>query len=467
MNRNILLLSVLLVSLSCKKENVSEFVTLSGIANTIIQDTIYLETNNRLQLTSQKKLKYNLKVGSGNKFNDTLNIPKGYYKLFIDNKMIPLFLEPGFNLNIDLKNPKVRISGIGAVENMYLQSKQELDSRLTSINWYHYFQYLEEKEFLTFADSIKNLRDNLINSYDLPNEEFKFLEESYSKIDRTNKFLNYPASRKLNDTNYIQSKEYPDYFKDINRNDDRLIEIPLFNLSLYNEVFQNNNTKNGNSNDRGFRDLKFAIIHNNQITNNKVKEQLVFTIADIAMEHSDSLDLFYKTYIGFSKNENNIKKISTKYYRLKGYKKGDILPDFKLYNDNDELVSLENLKGKILFIDIWATWCKPCIEEIKPSNRLQKKLSKQNITFISICINSKKDSWLKVINENDFNGVHLFCPEAKINTFKEDYLIESLPRYIILDEKGRIFDLNAKKPSNKELELELIEISKGTYANNV
>ena len=65
------------------------------------------------------------------------------------------------------------------------------------------------------------------------------------------------------------------------------------------------------------------------------------------------------------------------------------------------------------------------------------------------------------------NGTHLFCPEENIKTFEDNYLIESLPRYIIIDENGRLFDFNARLPSDKELEVELIEILKSTYGNNV
>jgi len=450
---------IFLIVSSCKNENNLKSITLSGVINSNQNlDTIYLKTHSRFYLTSQEKLNYKIPINSKGEFSLDSIIQKGYYELFVDDKTISLFFKQEFNLNIEINNSNIKIKGKGATENLYLQEKKDLESRLASINYYQYFSHLSENEFLMLADSIKMLRSDLIYKYKLPNEDFKFLEESYVEIDRAHKFIKYPFTREMNDTNYVPSVKYPDYFKNLNINDERLIEIPLFNMLLWSDVQLRSQALKNLTYDRSLNALRLAVSDKSIITNTTVKEQLIFTIANFSMEHTDSLDLFYKTFEDFTKNKNNLSKIIAKYHSLKGLGKGNNLPDFKFYDKNDKLVSLESLKGNVLFIDVWATWCKPCIKEIKPSNKLQAKLLDKNIKFVNICIESKKDSWLGIINDNEFNGINLFCPKEKEEEFKRNYLIESLPRYIIVDKNGIIYDFNAKEPSAKESEYELIKL---------
>jgi thiol-disulfide isomerase/thioredoxin len=456
-NKVILFLFLVSFTLSCKKGKVTEFVILSGISN-INLDTINLSTHQRFYLNSQKKESYVIKPDSKHKFLDTLIISKGYYELIAGNKTIPLYLKQGFNLNIDLMESDVIINGNGSVENRYLQAKKDLESNIASINFYQYYSYLDEARFLKYVDSIKTLRDNLIKSYNLSNNHFKFIEESYSKLDRTHKLIKYPITRINFDTNYIPSKNFPIVFNDININDERLFEVPLFKVLMYTKILIKNESQSNLENDESLNLLRLAISDELNVTNQVVKEQLAFTIADWTIEGTDSLDLFYKIFKDFTKNEDDLKKITSKYLYMKGLSNGNQAPNFEFYNEKDELISLESLNDYVIYLDIWATWCKPCIEEIGPSNKLQKKLSNKKIKFISVCIESKKESWSRIIKEKEFSGIQLFCPKTKEDIFKENYLVESLPRYLIIDKNGKIHDFNARKPSDNELEQELLKL---------
>lgn len=451
-------LFLLLLTVSCKNEEVPKFIVLSGISDAKL-DTISLQTHDRFYLNSQEDESYNIVSDSEYKFSDTLIISEGYYNLIVGSKTIPLYLEQGYNLNIEIEESEVRISGIGAVENRYLQDKKDLVSKLASINYYQYFSYLKETKFLRYADSIKTLRDNLISSYNLPDEQFKFIEESYSNLDRNHKLIKYPiAVRTFVDTSYIPSKNFPIAYSDININDERLIEIPLFKVLMFTKVLTKSELQNEPDNDKSLSSLRIAISDELGITNSVVKEQLTFTTADWMIEGTDSLELFFNTFKNFNTNEDYFKKITSKYLYMKGLSNGNQAPDFEFYNDKDELVSLKSLKGHVVYLDIWATYCKPCIEEIEPSNKLQAKLVNKKIKFVSVCIESKKNSWTRIINQKGYRGIQLFSTKENEEIFKESYLVEWLPRYVIINKNGKIYDFQAKKPSDIELEKELLEL---------
>jgi len=203
--------------------------------------------------------------------------------------------------------------------------------------------------------------------------------------------------------------------------------------------------------------LKFVKTDTTIIKNEKIREQLMYVTAFFNIEHTNNLDSFYKTYNTSTQNVYLKNIIEEKYFKLKNYDVGSKVSNFEFRNKKNELVSLNDLKGNLVYIDIWASWCKPCINEIKHSNKLQQKLNKyDDIKFVNICIQTDSIKWRNIIKEKSFDGIQLFCQSEELADFKKNYLIESLPRYIILDKTGRIIDFNAKKPSDISLEEDLL-----------
>jgi len=459
MKKTIFLLLILsLIIISCQKEKTQESIILSGFVKNKKNDTIKLNTNNKYKLYNQENDSINIILNSENRFTDTLNISDGYYNLEIGNNNFILFLKSGDNLNLESDNSKLNISGTGEIENKYLMERKKLDRKLTSINFWNHYSKLNENDFLRLADSIYQCRVELIKKFKIKDEKFHFIETTFAEIDREHKFLNYPYIRQSINQDYIPSKDFPTVFSKTNINDDRLLDIPYFNLIMFIHIANISISENNAGFDSKLDYLRLVISDRLGLTNLKIKEELAFTIANLAIEKTDSLDLFLKTYKNFTKNEEHLKKITAKYLNLKGITKGKQAPNFEFKNEKDELISLTDLKGNVIYLDIWATYCKPCLEEIEPSKKLQKKLSNKKIKFVNVCIESKNETWLKLIKKKEFAGIQLYCTKEGEDKFKENYVVESLPRYIIIDKEGKIYDINAKRPSDIELEKELLKI---------
>ena len=131
-------------------------------------------------------------------------------------------------------------------------------------------------------------------------------------------------------------------------------------------------------------------------------------------------------------------------------KSGQPFPPFEGVVDmNDKPISFGqlNLKGKMLFIDIWATYCPDCRKELPALETLQQTYKGKPITFISISVDRDKEAWKTMVKEKKLSGIHLYAsPETK-ELFKKLYDLRSIPRYMLVDKEGNIISINAPMPS--------------------
>jgi len=171
--------------------------------------------------------------------------------------------------------------------------------------------------------------------------------------------------------------------------------------------------------------------------------------------NSTTLDPSFKT---FETNEiENFKKYVTNSYLKINYNKlvlgtGKQSPEFVNYKNFDgSTTSLSDLKGKYAYIDIWATWCKPCKDEIPFLKDLEKKYEGKSINFVSISVDSERDfeTWKKMVSDKQMGGIQLFTNGD--TKFTDAYKIISIPRFILLDQEGRIINSNAPRASNPEI----------------
>lgn len=438
---------------SCEYKKERHFIHLSGEFYESILN-LQLKNNQKFQLKDQTNTTINLSH-SDKSFNDTLTIAEGYYDLIINDKAFLLYLKNGHKLNLSIKEEFINIDGLGKKENIYLQHRVELEKDLSSQNYYQFYSKLDESNFLSLADSIYNLRLDLIRKSELDNSKFKFIEESLVKLDRAHKFLNYPFTRSQIDSTYTPSHNFPETFKGININDERLIDLPYYSLLMFLNIVNEVNSGGNQPSDPIIEYLNFVLNDNLGITNKELKEEIAYKTVSLTIEKTKNLDKLFRIYKNFSRDSTYLKEITKKYIDLKKLPTGAIAPNFSIPNENGNLISLDEFKGNVVYIDFWATWCKPCLSEIDPSKKLQKKLAQFDIKFLNICIESKYNLWSNLLAAQNIQGINLFANNEIEDELKENYFIQGLPRYVIIDKEGKIFDFAAKKPSDPELEKDL------------
>lgn len=124
--------------------------------------------------------------------------------------------------------------------------------------------------------------------------------------------------------------------------------------------------------------------------------------------------------------------------------------DHKYQDITGKMVALEDLAGKYVYIDVWATWCGPCKAELPYLKKLEEKFEGKNICFVSISIDGNKAAWIKMVQEDQLGGIQLHGGnKAQI---VKDYAIKAIPRFILLDREGKVINKDMTRPSDSATE---------------
>lgn len=112
-------------------------------------------------------------------------------------------------------------------------------------------------------------------------------------------------------------------------------------------------------------------------------------------------------------------------------------PDFTLEDMDEELHSLKDLRGKVILLNFWATWCPPCRREMPSMERVYQKLSGEDFTVIAINQMEDGDHVFAYIGqlEVDPTFMILFDKESKVS---KSYRVNGLPTTYLIDKQGKI-----------------------------
>ncbi|HMQ08300.1 MAG TPA: TlpA disulfide reductase family protein [Saprospiraceae bacterium] len=133
--------------------------------------------------------------------------------------------------------------------------------------------------------------------------------------------------------------------------------------------------------------------------------------------------------------------------------KGQLAPGFDGKTPDGKIVHINDLQGQYVYIDVWATWCGPCLAEIPPLKDLEKKYHGSNIVFLGVSIDQEKDrqKWKSFLIEREIPGLQIMEENDWSSEIAKNYNIKGIPRYILIDPQGTIITANAPRPSNPEL----------------
>ncbi len=132
---------------------------------------------------------------------------------------------------------------------------------------------------------------------------------------------------------------------------------------------------------------------------------------------------------------------------------GDVV-EIKFNAVNGGKIDLAEMKGKVVLIDFWATWCGPCVKEIPNVVAAYNKLHEKGFEIIGISLDDNRGELTKFIKKNDMPWPQYFDGKGWKNKISSSYGVSSIPAMWLIDKEGKIASLNAR--SNLESQVEAL-----------
>ena len=150
-----------------------------------------------------------------------------------------------------------------------------------------------------------------------------------------------------------------------------------------------------------------------------------------------------------SKNEKNLSR--------KQLKPGGIAPNFVAKDIKGNLISLYDFKGKLIYIDVWATWCSPCVKEMPYLKEIKHHFKdNSDVVIMSVSTDKDKAKWERFVKNNKLSGVHLRVEGKHSENMQRAYGIYGLPTFLLIGKDGKVITESATRPSEKDTLIKLI-----------
>ena len=436
-------------------QDLSSYVRLSGEITNPNSDKITIRGNGYIKV---------IDVNTNGTFDDTLVIKEGNFTFYDTKESTAMYLAPGYRLDISLDGKEfdetLKYSGIGEKPNNFNASyflfneKNAIDSKTyKKMENQEYFDY----ELKTHASLMK-----LLNESEIENEKFLESQADKFRFQMLNNLITklgedyFAGKTKGIITQYLDSEIDKIDFKDsvlfASNNDYRYFLSSYFVAGLTSG------------------DLKTLELYNEELLEMQKKSIVTTLKRGISFYNMEKLDLYYQTYLKLAANDKGINRIKEKYDRIKTLKKGSPSPSFNYPDSSGKNISLESLKGKLVYVDVWATWCGPCKAQIPFLKQLEEKYREEDIAFVSLSIDQLKNisKWKDMIVDKELEGIQIIADKAWRSKFVTDYVIEGIPRFILIDKDGNLMDPMAPRPAiYVEGEMQLNEEIQKIFEDNI
>jgi|GEM_PF-4927556 len=189
------------------------------------------------------------------------------------------------------------------------------------------------------------------------------------------------------------------------------------------------------------------VVHNlSQIPDTTSRDLLLAHRFFQAMQTTGQIDYYYEILLPLIRNPAYKKVITDEYLKNRKadtliHAQNGVRPVYPDYNKSaDQILAhiVRNNRNKVILIDIWATWCSPCIEHFTKLERIRAALPPDSISYVFLCAQSPFDTWKKQISRHNVQGQHYFLSEIQYDEFRKKFNLKAFPTYFVVDSKKRI-----------------------------
>jgi peroxiredoxin len=162
----------------------------------------------------------------------------------------------------------------------------------------------------------------------------------------------------------------------------------------------------------------------------------------------------YLTLFG-KENPDIAKQLQLQVKQAKGFSAGGLAPDFAMNQVDGTELKLSDLRGKVVLVDFWASWCRPCRLANPEVVALYAKYKDQGFEILGISLDRNTAAWEKAIEKDNLTWYHVSDLKGWQNAAAQLYGVRSIPQTLLIDAEGKIIARNLKGAA---LEAKLKEI---------
>ncbi|MDQ6479550.1 TlpA disulfide reductase family protein [Dyadobacter sp. LHD-138] len=425
-------------------------------------DTVIVGRTNMISLASIELAK--VRLDSTGKGVVEVAVKEPFFAFINNGKNIAagILILPGQNFQIrsDEAGTKLslRFEGDGAAVNQVYYEMQQVSSVFNKWNGSYSFR-LEANEFLKAKDSLQRSYDQLLGKLKTdPEISAEKLDLLKRHADMHVIFYQY---------NFAAGKDFaeiPLSVREVVENfpvDTIALKVGVFDYGLIGGFFYNNQISNAiyEENEKVGADTLDAIFP--ALVENKIKaSHYPKSVEDFLRVKSASVQIALN---GLTPDLRMLAKTLEQQVPSKEYKSvlredvdrwekigpGKPAPNFSGITPDGKQLALSDLRGKVVYVDIWATWCGPCISAFPDSKKVQAAFKgNDRIAFLYVSVDRDTLAWKKmVVGGKVPDGIHILSGTDKPESVWNLYHVWGIPRYLLIDERGRMVATHAAHPS--------------------
>ncbi len=383
----------------------------------------------------------------------------GYFELIVGSQnRFPIYLMPGDTLFLTADMAQFeesqKFAGTASIYNNYITefTKSSNDFQKGIYSKFSLPEDLAVKAIDSLRDTHNSVLENLkMNNADL-DPYFVEMEEARILYEWALLHNIYPMYfRYLNKTESFEpSPEFGSYLGAVNINDSSLLSLGIYQsfLDTYVGVEMEKYYKDDVLKEANPSVIMYRLeLINSLFSDDAVKQVMAYkAVMDyVRYDGIKGYDVYYDYFKEICPHEgfqNIVNGVLDKWQHLKA---GKPAYEFSFVDMDENEVKMSDFKGKYVYVDVWATWCNPCIGEIPFLKKMEEEFKGKNIVFVSISVDQTQEPWKAMVANDTLKGEQLWAGQAK--EFSEFYKITGIPRFMLFDMDGNIIEASATRPS--------------------
>lgn len=353
-----------------------------------------------------------------------------------------LYLTPGDDLQmkITLRSEEAEFAGKGASANTYLKGSL-LPKRGSYLDGGRNIQATLE-ETAAVIDGLVQERLHVLDTLSGVTEEFKKLERARISADVVNAYYYYPMYAHVDSTDDAEvvaervrqhTETVADRVKPLLRDlvDPAYLDVAVVRnvLKLHTDSLFSTHWFSGLEVPQAIRDFYTAADYAKRVST-EATEDLVAEITD---------------YLPSIEDSSIISELNLVVFKATRLFSGREAIDIELQDKDGNVSHLSDHRGKVIYIDFWATWCGPCLKEAPNFVALSKEYTGQDIVFLSVSIDKDKKAWTAYLDEHDKGHPQYHTSDVMV---VQGWGVSSVPRFVLIDKDFNIVEAHAPRPSD-------------------